>query len=105
MPAASQVLSSCLLFSFSPVSPYLVPLKANVCRDGTKSLLVGLRFFFSSLLSSINICSICCVYICLSGHICASGVYMHMCMCDNKKAVYRGVAVATASPYCILIMY
>lgn len=54
---------------------------------------------------SMNIRSMCCVCICLSGHVCACGVCMHLCMCDNKKTAYRGAAMATASPYCMLIRY
>lgn len=39
-------------------------------------------------------------------HVCACVCLgVHMCMCENRKMVYRGVAVATASPYCMLIMY
>ena len=60
---------------------------------------VFLFFYF------MNIHSMCCVCICLSGHVCARGVCMHLCMCDKKKTAYRGVTMATASPYCMLIGY
>lgn len=95
-------LSDPVLFLLSrfPVSLRLVPSKAEVCRDGTKPQVAGLKFF-----SFMNIRSMCSVCICLSGHVCAHGVCMHLCMCDNKKTAYRGVAMATASPYCMHIGY
>lgn len=35
--------------------------------------------------SFMNIHSMCCVYMCLSGRVCAHGVYMHLCMCERRQ--------------------